>query len=104
MLARTILMKCAQSPEENGHVSSLEELEKTCSYSDILVTEKHCFENKVFSIPRGYDIFLKMEYGDYMTPPPEEMRGGHDLPLGKIINDICKDYKEYQAEFRGKAR
>lgn len=35
------------------------------------------FENGEFPIPRGYDEILKMGYGDYMTPPPENQRQTH---------------------------
>lgn len=36
-------------------------------------------ENK-YPIPRGYDEFLRVEYGDnYMTPPPPNHRQSHDL-------------------------
>ena len=93
-----IVKKYAHDPEENGLVSPLTYPEIVYQYSDILVTEKHVFEGKEFSIPKGYDKVLKIEYGDYMKLPPEDQRGGHDLALGEIINDVNKDYKEYQAE------
>ena len=32
------------------------------------------FENKQFKAMNGYDHFLKMLYGDYMTPPPLEQQ------------------------------
>ena len=32
------------------------------------------FEDSVFSIPEGYDIFLKSVYGNYMQLPPEDQR------------------------------
>lgn len=32
------------------------------------------FENCMFSIPHGYDVFLKAVYGDYMKLPPENQR------------------------------
>jgi len=35
------------------------------------------FENKQFSAPKGYDIFLKTEYGDYMDLPPIEQQTTH---------------------------
>lgn len=38
---------------------------------------EHKFEDGVFYIPRGYDKILKMGYGDYMTPLPEEQRQTH---------------------------
>ena len=38
------------------------------------------------------DAYLTHQYGDYMTPPPENERGGHAIG----IIDLEKDYKEYQ--------
>lgn len=35
------------------------------------------FEDGVFYIPKGYDKILKMGYGDYMTPLPEDQRHTH---------------------------
>lgn len=35
------------------------------------------FEGRVCSAPPGYKKQLKHMYGDYMTPPSEEQRGGH---------------------------
>lgn len=35
------------------------------------------FEDRKFFIPKGYDEILKMGYGDYMTPLPEDQRGTH---------------------------
>ena len=35
------------------------------------------FENTTLPIPKGYDIYLKTLYRDYMTIPPEEKREHH---------------------------
>ena len=35
------------------------------------------FENLTLPIPKGYDMYLKTLYGDYMTIPPEEKREHH---------------------------
>ena len=35
------------------------------------------FEGEMYKVPRGYDKFLTMIYGDYMTPPPENDRKTH---------------------------
>ena len=40
-------------------------------------TQQHIFENKEFSIPVGYDGYLKNVYGDYMTPPSKEKQITH---------------------------
>lgn len=102
MMVKKILKKYVEDPAENGLVCPLQEIKKIYKYSDILVTEKHVFEGKMFCIPSGYDNVLTTEYGDYMIPPPEEERYGHEHSLGSIINDIHKDYREYQRELRNK--
>ena len=43
------------------------------------------FEGRRVPLPRGYDEWLTQEFGDYMTPPPEDRRGsthlwGEDVP------------------------
>ena len=36
------------------------------------------FEGERFSVPKDYDTYLRIAYGDYMSPPPEGKRsGGH---------------------------
>lgn len=52
--------------------------------------KKLVFETKEFYVPCDTHSFLTELYGDYMTPPPEEERGGHELMLGKIEWDILK--------------
>lgn len=34
------------------------------------------FENMTIMIPKEYDAYLTRDFGDYMTPPPPEKRGG----------------------------
>ena len=44
------------------------------------------FEDDSFPAPGDYKTYLKTTYGDYMTPPPPEKRGGHypvEVNLGK---------------------
>ena len=36
--------------------------------------ELHDFEGRQYWIPKGYDPLLRMDYGDYMQPPPEDQR------------------------------
>ena len=38
------------------------------------------FEDDMFPVPKGYDVFLTARYGDYMTPPPENKRRIHSYP------------------------
>ena len=35
------------------------------------------FEGEHFRAPKGYDTYLTIEYGDYMTLPPVEQRVTH---------------------------
>ena len=100
LIIRTLLKAVASDPQENGFVSPLQNPKRIYAYADIMNTEKHVFEGLLFDIPKGFDNVLKTEYRDYMTLPPENQRGGHELALGRIINDANKDYKEYQAELK----
>lgn len=103
LIVDMILRKHARAPKENGFASPLQNPKRIYTVSDILHMEKHVFEGQLSNIPTGYDQVLKTEYQNYMTPPPENQRGGHDLALGRIINDVNKDYKEYQAELKARA-
>lgn len=43
------------------------------------------FEDDVFPVPSLYHEYLTLEYGDYMTPPPEnERNGGHGEVIIKL--------------------
>lgn len=42
------------------------------------------FENRLFLAMKGYDEVLKIAYGDYMTPPPENKRKSHN-PATQIV-------------------
>ena len=60
------------------------------------------FEDEYFNTFDDYDLYLKNVYGDYMTPSPENKRGGHTDELGNIIFDLHKDYSEYKKELSEK--
>lgn len=47
---------------------------KKSEFNEIIDTP---FEDTTAKIPTGYDAFLKRNYGDYMSPPPEEDRIAH---------------------------
>ena len=44
---------------------------------------RQSFEDTSFMCIQDYDRYLKQLYGDYMTPPPENKRVGHDFVLVK---------------------
>ena len=54
------------------------------------------FEDLQLNAPAGYHNILTTLYGDYMTPPPESERGGHDLLMGDIIWDLHQDYSQFK--------
>lgn len=60
---------------------------------DFIHTISVPFEDTYISIPKGYDRYLTMDFGDYMKIPPEDkQRGGHP----KAIIDFNKPYTYYQ--------
>ena len=60
--------------------------------------DKIKFEDDYFNTFKNYDLYLTDLYGEYMTPPPIEERGGHTDELGEIIFDLHKDYSDYQRQ------
>lgn len=51
------------------------------------------FEETVMSIPCGYDRYLKRDFGDYMTPPPEKARIAKHPVVAVDFNVSYKFYK-----------
>lgn len=69
------------------------------SEDDFGDTEEYLeFEGERFRVPVKWHKMLTDMYGDYMTPPPENERGGHDLAIGDIIWNTKKSYKNYKKE------
>lgn len=55
--------------------------------SDMETTQDVQFENKTFRIMKGYDNYLKIMFGDYLSLPPVEKRVSHfkgDIDFGNI--------------------
>jgi len=47
--------------------------------SDLLPYQRGMFQGVEVSVPKRPDIFLAMQYGDYMQLPPEHQRIAHRL-------------------------
>lgn len=72
------------SYEESKYVSGIAQPFRECNgenkniylkeWFEVIETE---FEGRKFYIPKGYDKILKMGYGDYMVPLPENQRDTH---------------------------
>ena len=53
------------------------------------------FENTTIRVPKEYDRYLEMDFGNYMElPAKEKRRGGHPA----AIIDFHRSYKEYQED------
>ena len=97
-IASRIIKNYAFVDSENQYLGGLDsaELKKKYLYVDFSKRTKLLFEGHKLYCPVNYESVLVCNYGeDYMTPPPPENRGGHDIELGNIINDIRVDYTEY---------
>ena len=47
--------------------------------------EMHDFEDRKYWISSEYDAVLTTQYGDYMTPPPQDQRiGNHSYSIYEI--------------------
>ena len=51
---------------------------------------------RLFPAPARYDKLLRIMYGEYMTPPPENQRRGHGDEYGGAVIDTERDYTVYQ--------
>lgn len=74
--------------------SSVSHYRTILQYEDFKETIDLPFEDTTVAVPKGYDRYLTMTYGDYMTPPPEKDR----IPAhaqGGII-DLDRPYTYYQ--------
>ena len=98
LIVNRIFEKYAWESSKDVFVSELatNDLCRQYKYSDICDLEKKSYEGCMMYVPTKYHEILSKQYGDYMTPPPIEKRGGHELTLGETIIDAHVNYKEYQ--------
>lgn len=76
----------------------------TCKGGKVIEKEIICgkkrtqiFEGKEYPVPSDSEAFLSIMFGDdYMTPPPEAERKGHEQRMGEIIWDCHNSYEKYQ--------
>lgn len=54
------------------------------------------FEDTRMPIPKGYDSYLKIAFGDYMMPPPVEKQVAHHEAQ---LLDLKRSYREYKGEY-----
>ena len=51
------------------------------------------FEGHMLPLPQGYDTYLKIAFGDYMTPPPPEKQAAHHDVSFVDLDHSYLDYK-----------
>lgn len=69
-------------------------------YDDFKEAVERPFEDITVPIPVGYDRYMTMEYGDYMTPPPDR-EINLSAPANMIV-DFDKPYTYYLDEANAK--
>ena len=86
--------------------SECDYITELCSRYQYMVNEypKEIFENATYMdfegvslpLPKGYDTYLKMAFGDYMQlPPKEEQNPKHDA----TVIDLNNSYKVYKGKY-----
>lgn len=75
----------------NTYYQSMEHIKIPSRYMNMKDRVQLQFEDDMFWVPKEYDGYLRLFYGDYWTLPSEEERGGH----GDIVVDLEHDYKDY---------
>lgn len=107
---KKLIIKCI--PYQKA-VRKLDKLYHNCSYQNADIIANYCgawgskeimpkeifangttgiFEGRSIRLPKKTDTYLKMLYGDYMTPPPPEKRVSHHYCT---VIDLEKSYKNY---------
>ena len=87
-------------------ISDCEYITELCSGPKYMQNEYHRewfdnvvykeFEHQLMPIPRGYDNYLKMAFGNYLIVPPKEKQvPDHDV----IYCDLNNSYKKYKGKY-----
>ena len=64
-------------------------------YEDFAESIEVPFENTTIRVPKGYDRYLRMDFGDYMQLPPENQRSSSHQR--NCVLDLENSYKLYQS-------
>ena len=101
--ARFLLSLAMWPTEKSERIGSIDAAPFCCKFERAWWSRmsRAAFEDAEFTVPAEYDKILTRIYGDYMTPPPEEKRYGHDSGTGDIIYDANRDYGTYREELLG---
>ena len=95
-MCRLIEVFVFKGTHKSSHISIVDcNINQLFDSSSFSPTRPHIFEDQDFKIPNDYHYILTKLYGDYMVPPPESERNGHEGTLGKIIYDCNENYTSY---------
>ncbi len=104
--SRYRIWKTAEKYMTKHRIADCESITEICAGPHYMKNRypKECFSEAVYMdfedtkmpIPVGYDTYLKIAFGDYMQPPPEEKRmPQHDA----IMIDPCNGYSNYKGKY-----
>ena len=90
---RFVFMGHSRKTKRKGHVwASITYVHPASVFNG--VAKKLKFEDDIFPCPPDYEEYLRNAYGDYMTPPPIDRRGGGH---GDVIIDLENSWELYNS-------
>lgn len=104
--ARYRIAKFAEKQMSKYPIRECDKITELCARYQYMVNEypKEAFEKAIYKkfegvdmpIPQGYDVYLKMAFGDYMQLPPKEAQiPKHDA----VYIDVNTSYKTYRKKY-----
>lgn len=104
--ARYRVWRFAEKKMSQYKIEDCDHITELCARYQYMTNEypKEAFEAAVYKefegyqmpIPKGYDTYLKMAFGDYMQLPPEEARiAKHDV----VLCDLENSYRKYKGQY-----